>query len=180
MLEAKRNKLYDVMEEVSELGKVKDEVRDLGKSNAHITGNVENLSNKFERLEKTFFVFETAFNNNMKNLANHLKAHEYFEKRVDETEKRIESYVVQQLNNFKVLQAYIEKELLLFKIDTETCCAQTMALANAPWWKKLTKKKRNYIMLKAEAEIQDKYSKHLDELNDRLNKLTRESLEQEK
>lgn len=113
----------------------------------------------------------------MKNLAKHLESHKAFETHLSEVEKRVENYVTQQLNNSRILQTYIEKELFLSDLANKICYAQLNALAEAPWWKKLTKKKRSYIMLKAKVETQDKYAKHLDELNDRLTKLTKGILE---
>ena len=142
-----------------------------------VSDMIGELEKKHEKLEKCFSVFETAFNNNMKNLAKHLESHKAFETHLSEVEKRIEGYVTQQLNNSRILQAYIEKELFLSDLANEICYAQLNALAEAPWWKKLTKKKRNYIMLKAKVETQDKYAKHLSELNERLNKITKETLE---
>lgn len=113
----------------------------------------------------------------MKNLAKHLESHKAFETHLSEVEKHIEDYVTQQLNNSKILQAYVEKELFLSSLSNEICYAQINALAEAPWWKKLTKKKRNDIMLKAKIETQNKYAKHLNELNDRLTKITKGILE---
>ena len=115
----------------------------------------------------------------MKNLAKHLESHKVFEAHLTEVEKRIEGYVTQQLHNSKILQAYVERELFLSQLSNEICYAQINALAEAPWWKKLTKKKRSYIMLKAKVETQDKYAKHLEELNERLSKITKETLENE-
>ena len=134
------------------------------------------LKKKHETLEKCFSVFETAFNNNMKKLATHLESHNVFETHLSEVEMRIEGYVTQQLNNSRILQAYVEKELFLSSLANEICYAQINALAEAPWWKKLTKKKRNYIMLKAKVETQDKYAKHLEELNERLSEITKDTL----
>lgn len=142
-----------------------------------ISDAVNQIEKKHEKLEKCFAIFESAFNNNMKNLAKHLESHKAFETHLSEVEKRVENYVTQQLNNSRILQAYIEKELFLSDLANEICYAQLNALAEAPWWKKLTKKKRSYIMLKAKVETQDKYAKHLDELNDRLTKLTKGILE---
>lgn len=144
-----------------------------------VTDCLTELNNKHERLEKCFSIFESAFNNNMKNLAKHLESHKVFETHLTEVEKRIEGYVTQQLHNSKILQAYVERELFLSQLSNEICYAQINALAEAPWWKKLTKKKRSYIMLKAKVETQDKYAKHLEELNERLSKITKETLENE-
>lgn len=113
----------------------------------------------------------------MKNLAKHLETHKAFENHLTEIEKHIEGYVTQQLQNSKILQAYVARELFLSQLSNDICYAQINALAEAPWWKKLTKKKRNYIMLKAKVETQDKYAKHLDELNERLSKIIKETLE---
>lgn len=115
----------------------------------------------------------------MKKLATHLESHKAFETHLAEIEKHIESYVTQQLNNSRILQIYVEKELFLSNLANEICYAQINALAEAPWWKKLTKKKRTYIMLKAKVETEDKYAKHLKELNERLSKITKETLEDE-
>ena len=115
----------------------------------------------------------------MKNLAKHLESHRAFETHLSEVEKRIEGYVTQQLHNSKILQAYVERELFLSQLSNEICYAQINALAEAPWWKKLTKKKRNYIMLKAKVETQDKYAKQLNELNERLTKITKGILKDE-
>lgn len=144
-----------------------------------VTDCLTELNNKHEKLEKCFSIFESAFNNNMKNLAKHLESHKVFETHLTEVEKRIEGYVTQQLHNSKILQAYVERELFLSQLSNEICYAQINALAEAPWWKKLTKKKRSYIMLKAKVETQDKYAKHLEELNERLSKITKETLENE-
>ena len=144
-----------------------------------VSDTVKQLEEKYERLEKCFSVFESAFNNNMRNLAKHLESHKAFETHLSEVEKRIEDYVTQQLNNSRILQAYVEKELFLSSLANEICYAQINALAEAPWWKKLTKKKRSYIMLKAKVETQDKYAKHLGELNERLSKITKETLKNE-
>ena len=144
-----------------------------------VTDTLSGLEKKHEKLEKCFVVFETAFNNNMKNLAKHLESHRAFETHLSEVEKRIENYVTQQLNNSRVLQAYVEKELFLSQLSNEICYAQLNALAEAPWWKKLTKKKRSYIMLKAKVETQDKYAKQLNELNERLTKITKGILKDE-
>lgn len=144
-----------------------------------VTDCLTELNNKHERLEKCFSIFESAFNNNMKNLAKRLESHKVFETHLTEVEKRIEGYVTQQLHNSKILQAYVERELFLSQLSNEICYAQINALAEAPWWKKLTKKKRSYIMLKAKVETQDKYGKHLEELNERLSKITKETLENE-
>lgn len=144
-----------------------------------LTNSFGELEKKHEKLEKGFSIFESAFNNNMKNLAKHLDSHRAFETHLLEVEKRIENYVTQQLNNSRILQAYVEKELFLSSLANEICYAQINALAEAPWWKKLTKKKRSYIMLKAKVETQDKYAKHLEELNERLSKITKETLENE-
>ena len=144
-----------------------------------VSDMISELNKKHEKLEKCFSVFETVFNNNMKNLAKHLESHRAFETHLSEVEKRIEDYVTQQLNNSRILQAYVEKELCLSSLANEICYAQINALAETPWWKKLTKKKRSYIMLKAKVETQDKYAKRLEELNDRLTKITNGILEDE-
>jgi hypothetical protein len=112
----------------------------------------------------------------MKNLARHLESHKAFEEHLNEIEKRIEDYVTQQLNNSRILQAYVEKELFLSSLSNEICYAQINALAETPWWNKLTKKKRNCIMLKAKVETQNKYSKRLNELNERLTRITQDIL----
>ena len=153
----------------------------INKINTDITTNtlseLSELEKKHEKLEQCFVLFETVFNNNMHNLAKHLESHKAFETHLSEVEKHIENYVTQQLNNFKILQVYVEKELFLSSLANEICYAQINALAEVPWWKKLTKKKRSYIMLKAKVETQDKYAKRLNELNERLNKITKETLE---
>ena len=115
----------------------------------------------------------------MKKLSIHLESHKAFENHLSEVEKHIEKYVTQQLNNSRILQAYVERELFLSDIANEICYAQLNALTEAPWWKKITKKQRTYIMLKAKVETQDKYAKHLNELNDRLTKITKGILEDE-
>jgi len=77
------------------------------------------------------------------------------------------------------LQAYVEKELFLSQLSNEICHAQINALAENSWWKKLTKKQRNNIMLKAKVEVQDKYTKRLNELNERLSQITKDALRDE-
>lgn len=152
---------------------VTNRIEELNKEVTTVADALSELKKKQEKLEKCFSIFETAFNNNMKNLAKHLESHRAFESHLSEMEKLIEDYVTQQLNNSKILQAYIEKELFLSQLSNEICYAQLNALAEAPYWKKLTKKKRNHIMLKAKVETQDKYAKHLNELNERLTKITK-------
>lgn len=176
MIINKANKLENTSNTFYKIG---SEVSNVSDKVSTVSDNVKKLEERHEKLEKCFSVFETAFNNNMKNLAKHLESHKVFETHLSEVEKRIEDYVTQQLNNSRILQAYVEKELFLSSLSNEICYAQINALAEAPWWKKLTKKKRNYIMLKAKVKTQDKYAKHLDKLNDRLSKTTNGILKNE-
>ena len=157
----------------------KDALSSLNSNFSTISDTISELEKKHTKLEKCFGVFEKAFNNNMKNLAKHLEAHNAFESHLREVENRIEKYVTQQLNNSKILQVYIERELFLSQLSNEICYAQINALIKAPWWRKLTKKKREYIMLKAKVETQDKYKERLNELNERLTQLTKRFSEDE-
>jgi hypothetical protein len=104
----------------------------------------------------------------MENLRLHLTAHESFEQHYKDLEIRIESYVVQQLNNSKLLQLYVEKELLLSEMANSVVEAQMEALATAPFWKKFTKGQRINIILNAQSETQRKYAKKLEKMNERL------------
>lgn len=157
----------------------KDDLSSLNSGFSTVSDAISELEKKHDKLEKYFGAFEKVFNNNMKNLAKHLEAHNAFESHLREVENHIEGYVTQQLNNSKILQAYIERELFLSQLSNEICYAQIDALAKSPWWKKITKKKRECIMLKAKSETQDKYEKQLNELNERVKHLTKELLEDE-
>ena len=138
-----------------------------------LDGKIKECSENIEKLKKCFNVFENVFNNNMDKLAKHLEAHTLFDAHLTEMEKRIESYVTQQLNNSKILQAYIEKELFLSSLANEICYAQINALADSPWWKKITKKQRNLIMSKAKVETQNKYEKRIKKANEDLSNITK-------
>ena len=105
--------------------------------------------------------------------SSHIKQHEHIESELKETEARVEKYVLQQLNNSRVLQAYIERELFLSKLSNEICINQLNAIMEAPWWKKITKNNRSNIMDRVKLETQAKHTKTLESLNENLSIVTK-------
>ena len=105
----------------------------------------------------------------------HINEHKLIESTLKETEDRVEKYVVQQLNNSRVLQAYIEREIFLSKLSNEICLNQLKALEETSWWNKITKKSRSNIMERAKLETQAKHSKTLEALNEHLTNVTKVS-----
>ena len=65
----------------------------------------------------------------MKKLSIHLESHKAFENHLSEVEKHIEKYVTQQLNNSRILQAYVERELFLSDIANEICYHERKEIA---------------------------------------------------
>lgn len=136
---------------------------------------VDILATKTDKLQSIFSSFEKAFNANMKNLSDHLNSHISFEQHLQETEKQVAKYVEQQLVNSKILQLYVEKELLLSSICNEVCSAQITAIFEAHWWEKITIKQRQKILTQAENNIKKTWEDKIVALEEKLAKTIRET-----
>ncbi|MBQ6324419.1 MAG: hypothetical protein IJI22_06295 [Bacilli bacterium] len=84
----------------------------------------------------------------------------------------VEDFVKQVNSNVKIMQAYVERQLLDARIEQEITQRQLHSLLTLPWYKRFTKKQRARILERVRNEVIEEYK----ELKEAAEKKINESL----
>ena len=126
---------------------------------------IMNTSDIEERVSSISEQIDTKIVSLENDFKNHIETHDKYDESYRNLELEIIQYLEQQMQNTKILQCYIEKELFLSEIEVAKAKTYMEALANTPFYKKLTKTQREGIKINAYIAVDKEFSDRLYQKN---------------
>lgn len=138
-------------------------------------GEIVSMAEKVSSIEEKYATKEE-LKTSMNILGDSIKEFsQYWENYQTTLNVKISDFLSQQLLNVSIIQAYVEKELLLQEVDSLKTNLYVETLISAPFYKRITKKQKAKLKEETDSIIMEKYKDRINTLNKRLSDLSEKS-----